>query len=163
MHVDSILSDDAFRRQAARDGITHLSTGVAIVQGHQVLMVRRARAKGDFMAGNFELPGGGVEPGEDLETSARREVKEETGLTVREVVRRFEGFDYSTDRKPKVRQLNFLVEVTPGEVLLDPREHDAYTWVDATNLAAVTTSASTRHSVEVALRIASKRNLAISS
>jgi 8-oxo-dGTP diphosphatase len=44
-----------------------------------VLLVRRGRPP---LAGSWSLPGGRVEPGETLEQSVVREVREETGLRV---------------------------------------------------------------------------------
>lgn len=44
-----------------------------------VLLVRRARAP---LAGLWSFPGGRAAPGEDAEATARRELLEETGLTV---------------------------------------------------------------------------------
>jgi ADP-ribose pyrophosphatase YjhB (NUDIX family) len=46
----------------------------ALLPGHDFLMIRNAK-RGD----KYELPGGTVEPGEDPEAGARRELIEETG------------------------------------------------------------------------------------
>jgi 8-oxo-dGTP pyrophosphatase MutT (NUDIX family) len=48
----------------------------------RVLMLQRALSEDDAAAGTWEFPGGGIEPGEDPETAARREWAEETGCQV---------------------------------------------------------------------------------
>jgi 8-oxo-dGTP diphosphatase len=86
--------------------------------------VRRI-AHDDFLGGEWELPGG-VDDGETFEQGAIRELFEETGLKVDQILGTFEGFDYKTPKKPKVRQLNFRVTVGPGSITLEPNEHDGY-------------------------------------
>ena len=51
------------------------------------------------------------------------------GLEIKQVKGTFKGFDYSTDKKDKVRQLNFIVEPENYDVKLDPNEHVEYKWV----------------------------------
>ena len=53
--------------------------GVVVVQGEAVLLIRRGRAPG---LGQWSLPGGGQKLGETAEAAARRELAEETGLSV---------------------------------------------------------------------------------
>ena len=122
------ISESSLREQASKDGVTHLSTGVAVFKDGKVLIVRRV--KDDFLGGKYELPGGGVDDGETIVEAAKREVMEETGLKINKVIGTFEGFDYTTNKKPHVRQVNFLVEVEPGDIILSS-EHDAFLWVDS--------------------------------
>lgn len=120
------IPEAALREQAKKEGVTHLSTGVAIFREGRLLLVRRAPA--DYLGGKYELPGGGVDEGEDFTEAVCREVREETGLEVYEILAVYAGGDYSTPKKSLVRQFNFVVRVLPGEVQLDPNEHDAYGW-----------------------------------
>lgn len=54
--------------------ISRVGAGVVCLRGGQVLMVRRRDN------GLWDVPGGGLEPGETPEQAARRELSEETGL-----------------------------------------------------------------------------------
>ena len=67
---------DASRSYPARP---ILAASVAIFRHGKVLLGERARSPGQ---GLFSLPGGVVDLGETLESAARREVREETGLEV---------------------------------------------------------------------------------
>jgi 8-oxo-dGTP pyrophosphatase MutT (NUDIX family) len=55
---------------------TEVSAGGVVVDGGQVLVIRHAR-------GEWIMPKGHVEPGEQPEQTALREVREETGLEAR--------------------------------------------------------------------------------
>ena len=126
-----MVDEYAIREKAAKEGITHISTGVAIIRDGKVLLVRRSI--NDFLGGYYELPGGGVDYGETIEEAAMREIKEETGLLTSRVITTFKGFDYSTNKKPRVRQINLLIEVKPGEVKLS-NEHDDFLWAKEEDL-----------------------------
>lgn len=59
-------------------------SSVIVLRRDAVLMVERARAPSQ---GLWSFPAGRAEPGEDAEATARRELYEETGLTVGPLVR----------------------------------------------------------------------------
>ena len=132
-----MINEEAIRKQAQLDGITHISTGVAVVKDSKILVVRRV-AHDDTLAGEWELPGGGVDSGETIEQGAMRELHEETGLEVDKILGTFEGFDYTTSKKPKVRQINFKVSVKPGDIRLT--EHDMYKWIKADDIPGLKTN-----------------------
>src|ERR1700756_2845630 len=55
----------------------NIGVGGAVVRDGQLLLVRRASRHG---RGNWQLPGGFIEPDETIEQAVIREVKEETGV-----------------------------------------------------------------------------------
>lgn len=133
-----MIDEDSVRQKAKEDGVTHFATGIAVFQDGKLLVVRRV-ADDDFLAGEWELPGGGVDAGETIEQGAVRELKEETNLDVEKILGTFDGFDYSTPKKPKVRQINFKASVKPSDIVLT--EHDMYKWITADEIAGLKTNA----------------------
>lgn len=124
--VDSTLLED-LTRTAAADGIAKTVVGAVITSGDgRVLLLRREA--GDFLEGLWELPSGGVDPGESLVGALKREVVEETGLDVTSVDGYLGHFDYQSKSGKRTRQFNFTAAVAEGDVQLT--EHDAHEWAD---------------------------------
>lgn len=80
------------RLQAAFPGVTKEyfvtefgeRVGVVPIHAGAVLLVRQYRLLPGELS--WEIPGGGLDPGEDLERAARRECREEAGLAIRTLV-----------------------------------------------------------------------------
>jgi len=113
--------------------------GVAgiIPRDGRVLVLRRA-ADERFLPGFFDLPGGGLEPGELPEDGVLREVLEETGLPT-SVVRILSVRPYTN--RPGQNQpilITFLLRLkdAQGHVKLS-EEHDEYRWVERSELDSV--------------------------
>ncbi|NEQ37141.1 MAG: NUDIX hydrolase [Okeania sp. SIO3I5] len=84
----------------------HPLTGASVVpilpDGRIVLVRRRDNNQ-------YALPGGMVEWGEDISTTVKRELFEETGLELVKI-RRLVGVYSAPDRDPRVHSINILVE-----------------------------------------------------
>lgn len=132
--------------EASRDGVQKLLAGAVIRGGEGILLVERVPE--DFLGGLFELPSGHVDSGETLLDGLVREVREETGLRIREITKDAGSFDYKSGSGKLARQFNFAVSVEPGEVTLNPQEHASFVWCHSlTQLESLKMSAESRRIV----------------
>ncbi|WP_027660902.1 NUDIX hydrolase [Salinispora fenicalii] len=137
--VDFTVLDDLCTTAKA-DGVQQLVVGAVVAEDDAVLLLQRPAD--DFMGGIFELPSGKVEHGEALDDALRREVAEETGLTVADINEYLGSFDYTSGSGKKTRQFTFAVAVgTTEPVRLT--EHDSYQWAPLNGDVPVTDAVST--------------------
>lgn len=85
------------------------------------------RSPDDSRPGTWEIPGGGVDPGEDHYEALIREVKEEVGLNVnpKKVI------DISSFETPNKYQIKLTFETelkTKNPKIKLSKEHDAFEW-----------------------------------
>jgi 8-oxo-dGTP diphosphatase len=94
--------------------VVEVTVGAVALRDDGILLVRRGRGPG---AGEWSIPGGRVEFGEELHEALVREVAEETGIEV--VVERFLGWVERLGDDPEPHHfviLDFLVSVLdPGQ------------------------------------------------
>jgi 8-oxo-dGTP diphosphatase len=85
----------------------------------------------------WDLPGGKILPGETVEEAIRREVKEETQLTIRigQVIHVYSNIDQVPKRQ--TFQIVYLAEYISGKVILNPTEHTSYRWLRYEEIAGL--------------------------
>jgi len=100
-----------------------------IKKGDKYLVTLRAAEK-NYMANFWDIPGGTIEFGEKSYDALNREIKEETGLTVK-VGKFLYCYDYISETVSSRHQFQMVFECQylSGEVVLNPREHQTYRWV----------------------------------
>ena len=102
-----------------------LSAVVFAERDGKILILKRAMGEA---TGAWYLPGGAVDPGEDVETAARRELMEESGLTPSgplELVASTELFAYGAN----VLQLGYACDCLDGEPVVSA-EHSGARWIE---------------------------------
>ena len=65
-----------FLKEVSSNSITFVGVGVLVIDNYKVLLEQRADC------GLWNVPGGRINPGENITTTATREVKEETNLDI---------------------------------------------------------------------------------
>jgi 8-oxo-dGTP diphosphatase len=96
------------------------AASVALIEGERVLLIQRGKAP---WRGMWSLPGGRLEPGEDAEACATRELKEELGLNVY-ALRKLTTLRLGDDGKFLLQV--FATEAFEGEVV--PQEGEISAW-----------------------------------
>lgn len=117
--------------EAKKEGIEKHVVGAIILNDKKEVLIMSRKAD-DFMGGIDELPSGNMEKNETIEIALKREVKEETNLDLKQIIKYINSFDYISGSGKKARQYNFAVEVKEGEIKLT--EHDEYKWESLENI-----------------------------
>ncbi|TDO54997.1 RimJ/RimL family protein N-acetyltransferase [Kribbella sp. VKM Ac-2527] len=101
---------------------------------HRVYVQRRTLER-RLLPGIWDIVGGHLEPGETPEQALAREVEEETGWKVREIL--WTAADWEWEYEGRVRrELDFVIEVDGdlGRPRLEAGKHDAGAWVGPDDL-----------------------------
>jgi RimJ/RimL family protein N-acetyltransferase/8-oxo-dGTP pyrophosphatase MutT (NUDIX family) len=109
--------------------------GALIRDSSARVYVHRRTASRRLFPGIWDIVGGHVEAGETPEEALAREVFEETGWTVREVLATVADWEWSYEGRVR-REVDYLVTVD-GELSsprLEEGKHDAGAWVGADNV-----------------------------
>lgn len=116
-----------------------LGVGCAIVRDGRILLMRRLRPP---EAGTFSVPGGKIDFGEPTEAALRREVLEETGMTIGalrllcvvDLIDRADGMHW-------VSPTYLALEAEGEAVLMEPEKHADLGWYPLNDPPAVLSAA----------------------
>lgn len=111
--------------------MTTIVVTAAVVERNDSFLVTR-RLTGTHLAGTWEFPGGKCEPGESLEASVVREMREELGVACSVAN---EIFTISHDYDDRRIQLHFFACTVDGEPT--PQLGQAMRWVPRAELASL--------------------------
>ena len=120
-----------------------VGVGAIVIKDGRVLLVQRAAPPSQ---GLWAIPGGSLEAGETLQQGAEREIREETGITIRagEPVYAFDFLQYDDEKR---LQYHFVIVDVEGEYLEgEVRAADdalAARWISPAELAGLPVSANT--------------------
>ena len=130
-----------------------LAVSAAIIRDRKVLIVRRARPPAN---GVYTLPGGGVEVGETLTEAVRREIREETALTIEPIA--IAGYREAIGRDAEGRVerhfviLPFAARWVAGEPVLNEELSEAQ-WLNPNEVATLETTAGLAEIVATAVAL----------
>jgi len=117
--------------------VQHIVVGGILKVDGKILMVRRLMSDVSSQ-GYWEFPKGRVEWSEDPETALKREFMEETNLRIEPIkINNTLSHTYKRDGDNiHMVVLEYLVALAPDEGITDIKltEHDAYKWVDSSNI-----------------------------
>ena len=108
-----------------------VGVGVILIKDKKILLLKRKNAHGE---GTWGFPGGHLEFNEEFENCAKREVEEETGITVSNI--RFAGFTNDIFKKQNKHYVTIFMicDWKSGETQIKESdkftEINWYTWTD---------------------------------
>lgn len=118
-----------------------LQVGVKILLKNsegKYLFLRRSLKKYPEVQGRWDIVGGRINPGTPLLDNLKREIKEETGLSLLNTPHLIAAQDILRNSDRHVVRLTYLGEIADGEIILDTSENDTYQWYSKEELLKLT-------------------------
>jgi 8-oxo-dGTP diphosphatase len=113
----------------SQEGIV-LVASVSIISDEKVLIIRENKPTA---VAKWNFPSGRIEYGEDILYSARREVKEETGLEVK-LIGTTGVYNFISSTNNQVILFHFIGEITGGSINLEEEEITESKWIELNEL-----------------------------
>lgn len=120
----------------------------------EILFVKRSE-NDSFLPGYWELPGGGVEYGENIGDTLRREIKEECGLDAEVGFPLTVSDYYMKDGKKEIQRVEiiFLCKLLNlAQTVILSHEHSEYKWVSSNKINNLKLSSYMKNIINNALR-----------
>ncbi len=143
---------DELVEQAQTDAIERIVVGAVIMNSKNKVLILK-RASDDFMGGIFELPSGKQEANEAVLDALKREVKEESNLTISTIDHYINHFDYKSGSGKATRQLSFMVSVDDLKTFKISEEHEGHIWVTQQELAQFNVTTATKNIINDAFAV----------
>ena len=97
------------------------------------LILKTADSDQNNNLSGWETPGGLLEIGEEIVNGLKREIKEETGLSVK-IFFPFNAFSANVGKEDSIVGINYLAEYIGGEIRIDTNEHSRYQWINISDI-----------------------------
>jgi ADP-ribose pyrophosphatase len=137
LRVDTIQMPDG--RQTTREIVEHGAcvAVIAVDRDNNILLVSQYRdAVGKEL---LEIPAGGVDPGEDVETAVKRELQEETGFLPQKLVK-LGGYYLAPGYSTEYLHLYLAEDLIPGRLVAEDTEGITVVRVTVSQIATVLNS-----------------------
>ncbi|MAG02932.1 hypothetical protein CMI42_06345, partial [Candidatus Pacearchaeota archaeon] len=109
----SISSDQVLKELESLDKITKVVTGI-IRDNEKFLLIKRSEG---LHKNKWAFPGGIVESSETAEQALRREIKEELGLNIRQIIKKIADYNYPREDDTLTKGESYLIEVDKLDVV----------------------------------------------
>lgn len=123
--------------------------GIAIVNKNKILIIQRA-ADEDILPNLWEFPSGKKEPMENIEDTARREAKEETGLDIK-IDKPISVFNFGWEKENEIRdatEIVFLGQIEGVSEIKLSSEHQNFAWITKNEIGNYEMSTETKSIIE---------------
>ncbi len=112
---------------------SYIAVKALIKNKDSFLILKTADSDQNNNLSGWETPGGRLEVGEEIVNGLKREIKEETGLSVK-IFFPFNAFSANVGKEDSIVGINYLAEYIGGEIRIDTNEHSRYQWINISDI-----------------------------
>jgi len=121
----------------------------------EVLILQRSKTD-DVLPEYWDIPGGTLEDGEDPVVGAIRETKEEAGIDIVSPKLFFHRSKVDAEKDKQFVALIFWAKVSSTQIFLNHEDHQAYAWIQPSEIGKYTTVEYLKHCLTAYLELKNK-------